>query len=309
MKTVTLFRHAKSGEKGNPRIRDFDRPLSDRGLKAAPKMGVAMREPHLRPTLILCSPSVRTLPDADAWPRPEAWDKPPKVRFDERLYEASAQTILEVLKKFRTSGPLLIVGHNPGMQDFSVMLSANGRERQRLKDKLPTASVVTLSSTRALEGFATGDRPCRAVHVAENASAIGPRTKAVITIIDNYDSFTYNLVHYFGDLGVDVRVYRNDEKTAAAVLEEKPEAIVMSPGPCTPNEAGICLDLAKKNKGRIHCLACAWATRLSGNFRRTCDSRADPDAWQALENPPRGNEPLPGVAERLRGDALPFADC
>ncbi len=68
----------------------------------------------------------------------------------------------------------------------------------------------------------------------------------MITIIDNYDSFTYNLVHYFGDLGVDVRVYRNDEKTAAAVMEEKPEAIVMSPGPCTPNEAGICLDLVQR---------------------------------------------------------------
>jgi anthranilate synthase component 2 len=73
----------------------------------------------------------------------------------------------------------------------------------------------------------------------------------VITIIDNYDSFTYNLVHYFGDLGVDARVYRNDEKTAAAVIAEKPEAIVMSPGPCTPNEAGICLDLVRENKGRI----------------------------------------------------------
>ena len=73
----------------------------------------------------------------------------------------------------------------------------------------------------------------------------------MLTIIDNYDSFTYNLVHYFGDLGVEMRVYRNDEKTAAAVLGEKPEAIVMSPGPCTPNEAGICLELVKKNKGRI----------------------------------------------------------
>jgi anthranilate synthase component 2 len=73
----------------------------------------------------------------------------------------------------------------------------------------------------------------------------------MITIIDNYDSFTYNLVHYFGDLGVEARVYRNDQITAAAVIAEKPAAIVMSPGPCTPNEAGICLDLVKKNKGRI----------------------------------------------------------
>jgi len=73
----------------------------------------------------------------------------------------------------------------------------------------------------------------------------------MIIIIDNYDSFTYNLVHYFGDLGVETRVYRNDEKTVAQVFAEKPEAIVMSPGPCTPNEAGICLDLVRENKGRI----------------------------------------------------------
>jgi anthranilate synthase component 2 len=74
---------------------------------------------------------------------------------------------------------------------------------------------------------------------------------ATITLIDNYDSFTYNLVHYFGDLGVEARVYRNDERTVAQVLAEKPDAIVLSPGPCTPNEAGICLDLIAMNKGRI----------------------------------------------------------
>jgi anthranilate synthase component 2 len=73
----------------------------------------------------------------------------------------------------------------------------------------------------------------------------------VLTIIDNYDSFTYNLVHYFGDLGVETQVYRNDEKSAAWVLAQKPEAVVMSPGPCTPNEAGICLELVKRNKGGI----------------------------------------------------------
>jgi anthranilate synthase component 2 len=73
----------------------------------------------------------------------------------------------------------------------------------------------------------------------------------MLTLIDNYDSFTYNLVHYFGDLGIETQVYRNDERSAAQVLAQKPDAIVMSPGPCTPDEAGICLDLVKKNKGRI----------------------------------------------------------
>ncbi len=74
---------------------------------------------------------------------------------------------------------------------------------------------------------------------------------ARLTLIDNYDSFTYNLVHYFGDLGVETQVYRNDERSAADLIAERPAAIVMSPGPCTPNEAGVCLELVRLNKGRI----------------------------------------------------------
>jgi anthranilate synthase component 2 len=68
----------------------------------------------------------------------------------------------------------------------------------------------------------------------------------MIVLIDNYDSFTFNLVHYLGSLGADVVVHRNDKITTAAVMALKPEAIVLSPGPCTPNEAGICLDLIAK---------------------------------------------------------------
>ena len=64
-----------------------------------------------------------------------------------------------------------------------------------------------------------------------------------VTLIDNYDSFTWNLVHYLGELGADVTVYRNDAITPAAVLDAKPDAIVLSPGPCTPREAGICMDV------------------------------------------------------------------
>ncbi len=66
-----------------------------------------------------------------------------------------------------------------------------------------------------------------------------------VTLIDNYDSFTWNLVHYIGSLGADVSVHRNDRISVAEVLAQKPDAIVLSPGPCTPNEAGICLDLIK----------------------------------------------------------------
>ena len=66
-----------------------------------------------------------------------------------------------------------------------------------------------------------------------------------VTLIDNYDSFTFNLVHYIGELGADVKVWRNDEITVDEALDEKPDALVLSPGPCTPNESGICLDLVR----------------------------------------------------------------
>jgi len=65
----------------------------------------------------------------------------------------------------------------------------------------------------------------------------------MITLIDNYDSFTYNLVHYFADLGVACRVYRNDQVSVDEVMAANPSGIVLSPGPCDPDRAGICLDL------------------------------------------------------------------
>jgi anthranilate synthase component II len=65
----------------------------------------------------------------------------------------------------------------------------------------------------------------------------------VIYLIDNYDSFTFNLVHYFGELGAEVEVRRNDKVSSDDVLNADPDAIVLSPGPCTPREAGICLAL------------------------------------------------------------------
>ncbi len=67
----------------------------------------------------------------------------------------------------------------------------------------------------------------------------------MLLLIDNYDSFTYNLAHYLGELGAEVDVRRNDALTAKDAVALKPTHIVLSPGPCTPNEAGICLDLIK----------------------------------------------------------------
>ena len=87
----------------------------------------------------------------------------------------------------------------------------------------------------------------------------------MLLLIDNYDSFTYNLFHFLGELGADVRVERNDALTADRALALKPKGIVLSPGPCTPNEAGICLELIAKAGPKIPLLgvclgpASAWS--------------------------------------------------
>ena len=73
----------------------------------------------------------------------------------------------------------------------------------------------------------------------------------MLLMIDNYDSFTYNLVQYFGELGQDVQVYRNDEINLDKVAKLKPDYIVISPGPCTPNEAGISVPVVRQFAGRI----------------------------------------------------------
>jgi anthranilate synthase component 2 len=73
----------------------------------------------------------------------------------------------------------------------------------------------------------------------------------MLLMIDNYDSFTYNLVQYLGELGEDVKVVRNDEIALDAIEALKPARIVISPGPCTPNEAGISLELIRRLAGRV----------------------------------------------------------
>ena len=73
----------------------------------------------------------------------------------------------------------------------------------------------------------------------------------MLLMIDNYDSFTYNLVQYFGELGQDLKVYRNNKITIAEIEKMKPDRIVISPGPCTPKEAGISIDLIKHFAGKI----------------------------------------------------------
>ena len=73
----------------------------------------------------------------------------------------------------------------------------------------------------------------------------------MLLMIDNYDSFTYNLVQYFGELGQEVRVYRNDEISLEQIAALKPDHIVISPGPCTPNEAGVSVPVIKQFAGMV----------------------------------------------------------
>lgn len=73
----------------------------------------------------------------------------------------------------------------------------------------------------------------------------------MILVIDNYDSFTYNLVQYLGEMGVQIEVARNDELTVPEIIKKKPDHILISPGPCSPKEAGISVELIKKLGGKI----------------------------------------------------------
>src|SRR5260370_13409864 len=73
----------------------------------------------------------------------------------------------------------------------------------------------------------------------------------MVLLLDNYDSFTYNLAQYLGELGCNVEVHRNDKISVEEIARRKPEQIVISPGPCTPQDAGICIDLIRRLAGKI----------------------------------------------------------
>ncbi len=106
----------------------------------------------------------------------------------------------------------------------------------------------------------------------------------MLLMIDNYDSFTYNLVQYFGELGAEVRVARNDAIDVAAIEQLAPSRICISPGPCTPNEAGISLDVIHHFAGKIPCSGSASGIKPSARpsaarssaQRRSCTAKPRP---------------------------------
>ena len=130
----------------------------------------------------------------------------------------------------------------------------------------------------------------------------------MLLMIDNYDSFTYNLVQYLGELGEEVVVRRNDEITLDDIEAMKPERIVISPGPCTPNEAGISVPLIERFAGKIPMLGVCLGHQsigqaFGGRIVHARELMHGKTSAITHERPRR----VPRAAESASGDALPFA--
>ena len=144
MRRLMLLRHAKS-DWSTPGARDRDRPLSARGREAAPKMGAYMARHALVPDLIVASPATRVGETLDHLL--PAFNEPPTIRHDDRLYETGADALLDVIKETPKSvHSLLLVGHNPGLAELASLLMASGdvEARQRLIEKFPTAALAVI---------------------------------------------------------------------------------------------------------------------------------------------------------------------
>ena len=122
----------------------------------------------------------------------------------------------------------------------------------------------------------------------------------MIILIDNYDSFTFNLFHYLGSLGADVVVHRNDKTSASDVVAAEPDAIVLSPGPCTPNEAGICLELIGMAARTIPILGVCLGHQAIGQAFGANVVRASPVHGKVSEIKHTGTGMFRGIKDPLR---------
>ena len=130
----------------------------------------------------------------------------------------------------------------------------------------------------------------------------------MILLIDNYDSFTFNLVHYLGGLGAKVVVHRNDKISVAEAIARDPDAIVLSPGPCTPNEAGICLDLIAQAAAHIPIFGVCLGHQAIGQVFGGEVVRAPvPGARQAFRDPSQRRRRVPRHQWPVQGDTLSLA--
>ncbi len=143
MRRLILLRHAKT-ERGEPGGRDRDRKLTKRGRTDAPVIGAYMAHHGLVPDLVLVSPAARA---QETWALIlPAFAKAPRIVKDERIYNASAERLFAVIAETGKAHSLLVVGHNPGLQDIAVQLMATGdvEARERVTEKLPTSGLVVI---------------------------------------------------------------------------------------------------------------------------------------------------------------------
>jgi phosphohistidine phosphatase len=174
MRRLLLLRHAKS-ERGHPGGRDHDRVLAARGREQAPMLGAYMVRHGLIPERAIVSTAART---RETWKLVSAsFPKSPKAIFDERIYEAAPAAIITAVKECGTDvHTLLVVGHNPGLQDLAALLIASGdvEARQRLNEKFPTGALVVID-------FALDDWTRLHVHAGRLDHFVSPRSLAEAT--------------------------------------------------------------------------------------------------------------------------------
>lgn len=142
MKTLTLLRHAKSGW-DNPGARDFDRALNPRGQLAAKRIGRYIRDEGLEFDLVLASPAVRVVETLDHLAIGLGAALSPV--WERRIYLASAATLLDLINALPTDvGRVMMIGHNPGLEDLVLLLAAAGKMRSVAEEKFPTAALAEL---------------------------------------------------------------------------------------------------------------------------------------------------------------------
>jgi phosphohistidine phosphatase len=150
-RTLCLLRHAKS-DRDDPALADIDRPLAPRGRKAARAMARYLKNSGIRPELILCSPARRARQTLELLT--EAWPVFPNVSFAPWLYAASASKLLAKLRELpHEAASVMLIGHNPGLEDLATTLAGTGVDLDRLRDKYPTGALAALSlpNWRSLE--------------------------------------------------------------------------------------------------------------------------------------------------------------
>jgi phosphohistidine phosphatase len=154
MHTLYLLRHAKSSW-DDPARADHDRPLAPRGVRAARRMGEHLREAGVAPDLVLCSSAVRARQTVElVAPALGHAD----VQFEEALYAAASDQLLERLRAVPEAvGSVMLVGHNPGLQDLALDLAGSGGKLPQLAAKLPTGALAVLRTRWAWAALAEAD--------------------------------------------------------------------------------------------------------------------------------------------------------